>query len=388
VEVRELREHIRALASLEESGSPVISCYLDTGRGTAGYRSALDQRVQLLRKSLAGWALADFEQGLAGIERFLSEQLDQGTRGAAVFARAGTRPFFLGLQFHVQVPTWIAVGTSPNIYHLVELKDNYDRYVILLATESGARIVGVNLGSITEQIWRARPELRRRVGREWSKDHFQDHRRQRTQQFIHEEIHMLERLISTDGYEHLVIAGNPRITADIRRSLPKRLAARLVDVVPASAGDRISDVVALTLRAFLEHEELESQAIAEKLTEQIHRHGLAVAGTEPAFDALKAGQADYLVLLKGYAPDPGWECRICRCAETESAPPARCPVCRTASVREFDVKAELVRLAERSDCGVEIVERCDALLGLGGVGCLLRYLAPESYVPTPARERV
>lgn len=384
MEVRELQEHIRVLAALEESGAPVISCYLDTGSGTAGYRTAFDQRVQLLRKSLAGRALADFEQGLARIEDFLAAQLSPGTKGAAVFARAGERPFFLGLQFHVQVPTWIAIGSMPNIYHLVELKDNYDRYVILLATEAGARIIGVNLGSITEQIWRARPELRRRLGRGWSKDHLQDHRRQKTNQFLHEQIHMLERLISTDGYGHLVIAGDPRTTSAIRKALPKHLALRLVDVVPASAGDRITDVVASTLRTFLEHEELDSQAIAERLTEQIHRHGLAVAGTSQTLQALKAGQADYLVLAKAYNPGPGWECRRCHRIEVDSAPPVQCPNCRTASVREFDTKAELVRLAEKSDCGVEVVEHSDALMRLGGVGCLLRYLAPAGYGSTAA----
>ncbi len=52
--------------------------------------------------------------------------------------------------------------------------------MVLLATEATARIIGVNLGSITEQLWRSRPELRHRVRREWSKDHYQDHRRERT----------------------------------------------------------------------------------------------------------------------------------------------------------------------------------------------------------------
>jgi peptide subunit release factor 1 (eRF1) len=195
---------------------------------------------------------------------------------------------------------------------------------------------------------------------------------------------MLERLISTDGYGHLVIAGNPRITSAIRRALPKHLAARLVDVVPASADDRITDVVASTLQSFLEHEELESQAIAEELTEQVHRHGLAVAGTNPTLQALKAGQGDCLVLVKAYAPGLGWECRRCHRTETESGRPALCPACGTASLREFDIKCELVRMAEKSDCGVEVVEHSDALMGLGGVGCLLRYLAPASYIPTAA----
>jgi hypothetical protein len=53
-------------------------------------------------------------------------------------------------------------------------------------------------------------------------------------------------------------------------------------------------------------------------------------------------------------------------------------------IRKFDTRAELVRLAEQQDVGVEIVEYNDVLMSLGGVGCLLRYLAPSNYVYSAA----
>jgi hypothetical protein len=37
-----------------------------------------------------------------------------------------------------------------------------------------------------------------------------------------------------------------------------------------------------------------------------------------------------------------------------------------------DVKEALMRLAGQLECPVEIVEHSDALMSLGGVGCLLR----------------
>jgi hypothetical protein len=39
----------------------------------------------------------------------------------------------------------------------------------------------------------------------------------------------------------------------------------------------------------------------------------------------------------------------------------------------------MVRLAEQTGCGVEVVNHSDALMRFGGVGCLLRYLAREQY---------
>lgn len=381
MDIHELQGHIRTLATLEESAAPLISCYLDVASGVAAYQPALNERVQLLRKSLTGQARADFEDAVGRIERYLESELKAGTRGVGIFTRGGQTPFFLALQFRVPVPNWIVVGPTPNIYHLVEIKDNYDRYVVLLATEASARIIGVNLGAVTEQIWHARPDLRRRVAREWSKDHFRDHRRERNQQFLHEQIRVLERLLASGGYGHVVLAGSPRLTSAIRKALPRDISHKVVDIVPASARDHLSDIVASTLQVFLEHEERDSQAIAEGLTQQIHSHGLAVAGTSATLGALRKRQADSLVIAKAYDPGVGLECRRCGFTALDRACARVCPACRRDSLRDFDIKAEIVRLAGAADCRVEIVEHSDMLMALGGVGCLLRYMTPETYAP-------
>ena len=377
VNMEELEEHIRTLATLEENDAPVTSCYLNVGRGPSGFRWVLDERVQLLRRSLSGQALSQFEEALDNLEAFLSDGVSIRTRGVAIFVRAGSRPFFLALQFDVPLPNWIAVGSTPNIYHLMEMKNNYERYAILLVTETSARIIGVNLGAMTERVWRSHPELRGRVGREWTKEHSQDHRRERTNQFIHDQIRSLERLLSEGGFGHLMLAGHARTIAAVTRALPKHLQARLVDVVPTFASDRASDVVTSTLQSFLKHEEVESQPIAEKLITQIHTQGLAVAGTRATMQALQAGQADYLLIGKDYDAGLGWGCGRCGRMETESPQPDACPECRNRHLRQFETRGELVRLAGQLGCGVEIVEHSDALVNLGGVGCLLRFLAPE-----------
>jgi protein required for attachment to host cells len=378
MELGELQEHIQILATIEETDSPMISCYLDLRDGARSYREELDARIHLLRHTIAVSFLPEFEHMVSRIETLLSAGISARTKGLAVFARAGRQPFWLALQFEVPLPNWIAAGSTPNIYHLVELKDNYDRYVILLATQTSARIIGVNLGSATAQLWRSRPELRRRLGHQWTKDHFQDHRRERTNQFIHDQIRSLDQITSAGGYGHLILAGNARIIGAVRRALPKRLAAKLVDSVPACAGDHLADIVASTLQTFLEHEELESQAVAEKLIDQIRTHGLAVAGTRASMEAINTGQADVLILVKGYDPGQGWQCRGCGKIELERPRPDTCPACRTGRLREFDIRGELARLAEQQGVGVEVVEHNDILMSLGGVGCLLRYSTPTN----------
>jgi protein required for attachment to host cells/Trp operon repressor len=384
VERRKLEEHIRALATIEENDSPLISCYLTANQGGIVCREQLDARFRVLRKCLPARSVAEFEEAQRSIETFLKAGLSQRTRGVALFARAGERPLWRVLEFEAPLPTWIAVGSSPNIYHLMALKDNYDRYAILLMTETSARIIGVNLGSVTAQLWRSRPELRQRVGREWSKDHYQDHRRERTRQFVNDQVRSLERLLLETGYEHLILAGNPRVTATVRKALPKNIAEKVIDCVPASRMDDVSDIVASTLETFLAHEEMESQAVADRLITQLQTHGLAVAGAAASIEAVKSGQADILVIVQGYDPGRAWECQGCGRFSLALPRPGACPNCRSRRVREFDLRGEMARIAELRRVAIEVVEHSDALMSLGGVGCLLRYSGPANYVYTAA----
>ena len=61
-----------------------------------------------------------------------------------------------------------------------------------------------------------------------------------------------------------------------------------------------------------------------------------------------------------------------------------CPQCASVTGRRLDIKEEMVRLAQQTGCHVEVVEHSDALIQLGGVGCLLRYAAPENYAEKAA----
>ncbi len=158
MELREFQGHIRTLASLPETRAPVVSCYLRVEGGRLRHRRVFTRRIEEIKRSFAGEAAQLFEEALAPIERFLSVELQRGSKGVAVFSRSGRQPFFLALQFYVPLPTW----------HLVELKDTYWRFVVLVCSQDTARIVSVNLGAVTLDLLREKPELRQRVGREWT----------------------------------------------------------------------------------------------------------------------------------------------------------------------------------------------------------------------------
>jgi ribosomal protein L7Ae-like RNA K-turn-binding protein len=193
--------------------------------------------------------------------------------------------------------------------------------------------------------------LRKRVGGEWTKLHYQNHRRDRNERLIKEKIALVERVLASGGHTHLMLAGNPRILAQVRKSLTKSLERKLVDVIPASARDRSKDIVVATLSSFIEREERESVAAVHLLQQELRRGGLAVCGYGDSRKALERGQADQLIIL----------------AERDDAHAAR--------------REELAELALQHDVPVEVVQHSEALTELGGVGCLLRY---ETRAPSMA----
>ncbi len=386
----ELKQHIRKLITLEATDAPVISFYLNLESAEGGpsgtdYQSVLAERAALLRKSLRGAPKEYLAEALGRIGDYLLRELQPGAKGAAIFARGGSRPFFLPLQFQVPLPNWIAVDVIPNVYHLVELKDTYHRFVLLLMTEKSARILEINLGAATTEAWAERPELRDRVGSGWTKAHYQHHREQQSERFIAEEIRVLDRLMSAGGHTHLILAGNPDITARMKMALPRHLAEKLVDTVHASAHDTLRDIVAATNSLFVEHEEMESLDRVGQLEQEINTQGLAVAGTAASLRALKWRQADVLVMAKAYQPEPGWAC--VHCGEITTAPkkPMTCSACLGFELREVDLREEMVQLAEKNAVEVEIVVRSDLLMELGGVGCLLRFQSLDPMDREPKR---
>ena len=122
-----------------------------------------------------------------------------------------------------------------------------------------SQITLIDFSNLHDTEWSAkRPELRRRVGRKWTTEHYQNHRRDRALKFIKEETKILEHVIAQGKHSHLVLAGDPRTVSQVLAGLPKHLKEKLVDIVSVPDKTSTDDVVSVTLSAFAEHEQRES----------------------------------------------------------------------------------------------------------------------------------
>lgn len=368
----EMKQHLSVLAQIPASGTPFISCYLNLESGPNAWRETLDNRGKTLRRILKDNNRADFDQVISEIERWLKANVRRDAKGVVIFAR-GTHggKFLLPMQFTVPLPNLVTVTPTPNIYHLVELQDNYLRYVVLVATANRACILDVNLGAATILAWVNRPDIRTHL-LDWAQTHFQANQANRGDRFLKEKVSVLEQLMHAGGHTRLILVGDHDLTRQVRDALPPGIRDRLMDEVQNTEPGQQPNAIAASLSAFLEQEELESRSIAERVIDGLRTGGLAVAGTDATMEALTWGEVDTLVIVSAYQPDPGWCCSCCRSLGADTSETSLCPDCEASAVQPIDVRETLVRLAVQLDCKVEVVERSDALMALGGVGCLLR----------------
>ncbi len=379
MELRELQAHLVSLANQEEADAPFVNCYLNLESGVVGYRKPLDEAVCLFKKRIPLVCKSQFWEAIGRIEAFVGSGLLPASKGAAIFSRGGQKPFFLPLQFGAPLPSSITLSAQPSIFHLVELMDNFHRYVVLLSSEEAARILEVNVGTITEAAIVRRPDLRQRSGREWNRDHFRRYRSARTVRFVNEQIRCLDQVLTAGGYRHFILAGDPRLTAQVQKALPRSLSALFVAAVHIPGTASADELVTVTLDAFVAREEVESQRMARRLGHELRTGGPAVAGTIASMQALSSGNVRLLIMASTYEPGPGWMCASCGGLKVAPLPPPACQVCNASNFREVLVKEEMTRVAVRNGCQIEIVEDHQAMESFAGVGCLLRYLTPESF---------
>ena len=371
--LNEVYRHVSVLAFVEETEAPFVSCYLDLEPGERSWRDVLEVRTRALRASFAGNKQIDFEAAMERIDAYLATELRPDARGVALFSRSVLGgAFFLPMQFAVPLPDSIHVGPTPNLFYLMALLDTYDRYVVLIATRLSVRIFEVDLGAAHTRGWSRRPQWPSRRRRCMANTLREGGHRHAVAQFLDEQKDLLVRIMATGRHTHLILAGEPRHTGEIRRALPEWLAEKVVDTIPAAPHHAADDVMAAAMSVFVEWEEQESQAIAARIVEE-DAQWMSAAGAPDCLSALRQRRVDVLLVARDHSPAPAWHCAACGTMRVERDVPGVCPECGNGTVWRTDTSAELTRLAAQRGSPIEVVDHCDVLMGAGGVACLWRH---------------
>ncbi|MBC8128387.1 MAG: hypothetical protein H8M99_14695 [Gloeobacteraceae cyanobacterium ES-bin-144] len=346
-EMESLRTHISMLVNLPETEAPIISAYIDLLESKDYLRSKLAHWAAAARTAQPSDQRSEFDAARMDVQEAIHGKWPDEVRSIAIFSRSGTNPFLLVIPFSVSLDLHFTASSLPAIFPLVQLKDRFHRFVVVIATEEISRIFEVTLGAISEEILTKRPELSGRLGREWGREHFNQKKRENDRRYTSDQVTIIVNLMAKRGINHLILAGSARNVAALREALPKHIGSRLVgEILKSPVKGDSSLVLEEAIDKFIEAESAESRDTVTRLNEQIMRGALGVVGVEQSRDAIIGGYAAQLVISE--------------------------------ELHQVD-REELTRLAAARQLDIEVCEGDELLAAHGGVGCLLRYRPP--YLP-------
>jgi hypothetical protein len=327
MEFDQLRALIRSLAQIEPNADPFLSCYVNLEEEQpADYwrrqRSILDGLFRGERRSLWLEAASRMEESLGF--------WDAGRhRSAVIFIRPGVEAHQTRIALRAPARSWVSCHPAPSLYGLAEIRDNYERFLLAVVSEGSCRLAEIDLGHAIPGAAIDGPEWESQASTQ------------------------LERLVERRGHRFLVLAGPAWARRRFEQGLPRFLRARVVGSIDAVPQDSISLIARRATNQFVAWEDAESRAMVAYLKDELASGRGAVSGVDASRLALEQGRARLLIL------NSRTNLELSRLFVLEQG------------AGPFSVHDELVWLAERQGCPVEVVHDSRELARLGGAGCLL-----------------
>jgi peptide subunit release factor 1 (eRF1) len=371
-----LRDQLERLASYTPQHVPVVSLYLSLmpdqhGRDNydAFVRKAFAERVKAFKENSA--ERASLERDIERINQYLSEEVNRSSNGLALFASSGAGEFFEAVQLDAPLEDhWLFVGSVPHLYPLAKVIDQYPRYASVILDTNRARIFVFGLGSVERREQVTGEKTNRTSMGGWSQARYQRHNDNVHMSHVKEVVEILDRIVTADNIDHIIVAGDDVVVPLLKEQLPKHLQEKLVDVLSLQRNAGEDEIIEATL-AVLRQKDADTDA--ERVQELIgawQSGGLGVMGADSTLRALQMGQVDEL-LITG-TPQQLGGARL-----PDDAAPGPVKVETSASVdtdeRKLKLADELVTRAQQTGATVRFIEDESLLKEFGGVGALLRF---------------
>jgi peptide subunit release factor 1 (eRF1) len=340
-----LRDQLDRLAALAPGS--YISLYLDLRPDQNGQRYSADTFLKNSfdeqTRSLTGETRAAFEQILDRIREHLSAETSRSAKSVAIFAST-TGDFFEAMPLDVPVdePS-MHVGSVPHLYPLAKLNDRYPRYAALLVDTNSADLYVFALGAATRHDTVTNVKTRRTQMGGWSQARYQRRADNFHKQHMKEVVDLLEKVVSEEHLNHIVVACDEVAKPFLMEQLPKHLADKVIDLVQVDVKSVAEhDLLKETMDA-LRREDAHTDAEQVQRALDAWRAGaLAVAGIEATMRALDMRQVEELLI----------------------------------SARQDHVKApadELIAKAQQNRARIRFIEDEQLLADVGGVAAFLRF---------------
>lgn len=363
---------IRELAEIYDELDVYLSVYLHTATrdDEAKNRAFVDGRRRAIEAALPQDQKESFMETMAIVDDLLFWKPIPGERGRIVFASAATSLLHV-YRIGIEPERAMVLDTSPFLLPLAKMRDDYMDYGVLLLDSKEARLFCVR-SDVPEEMNHLSTDLMNKHKKGgWSQMRFNRLRKGAIKSFLSEVAEDVQESCIHHKMRGLVVAGPGDAKNQFIEMLPSEMKKKILGIVDLSIDTPEKKIVEVGDEIALADERTRSTERAGELRDEILKGGLAVQGVKATRDALGAGRANVLFLLKN-ASIPGWICERCQILEARKRQPEACSTCG-GPTSPVDVVEELYELAERTGAEVEFVEEDACLASSEGVGALLRY---------------
>lgn len=360
-------------------GSFTLSVYLDMDQSNPAnlnrmFEVSLSNALREIEETLEDRDLGDFEKDAARIRKFVEKYRPQA-KGLIMFCDS-SEDFFRTYELQVPVKTEVRWEERPYLRPLLEMIDEHERFGVILADRSQARLFSIFLGEIEEyQESLAEADVTRfkSPGRDHLRSHMQHQRRAETRALWHfkQVAELMEGVAERHAFDRLVLAGPVEATNEVYRQLSKPMRDKVVGTVALAIDASKEQVLSETAKLMKTAERTGEVEIVEQLIAAAEKRAQATIGLEETLAAVQAGRARQLIYAEGWAAS-GSLCS--NCSSLMPVDSDVCGYCGAALRKVSDLVGRTVRRVVAMGGVIEQV-RGDAaarLMNAGGIGAFLR----------------
>src|SRR5437899_9698360 len=300
-----VNDQLLRLAEFEPVPYAVISLYLDARSDERGrdhfhtfFRKELKARAETYRQKADRESLdADLDR----ISRFVETDVRPSTNAVAIFACKAANLFETAQLNGALDDHWLYIGDQPHLYPLARLASQHPTYAALLADTNRTRILVIAGGSVAADQAITGVKTRATSQGGWSQARYQRHIENYHLQHVKEVVEALDRIVTTERIDRIVVSGDPVVLPLVREQLPKHLADKVIDEISVSSDAPEHEAVATTADSMRVADAQTDREKVDAAVGAFRAGGLGVVGPDATLLALTNGQVDELLITASLA---------------------------------------------------------------------------------------
>ncbi len=370
------REEIREITSMEGKDSYFVCLYLNVdplfntkGDYMVHFKNMMKNTVDTLDKAVYKAVKDDLDK----IEDYVLSNKRMFKKGLTLVSSAANN-FWRDYNINVPVKNELIVDKTPYAKPLMDILDNYQRYVVLLVDKESARIFTIHLGEVVEYGEVHTPDIpgKHKKGG-WfalSQNHYERHIDFHIGMHLKDVADKLESFLTGEYIGRLIIGGSDEAVSMVKGMLHKTILDKIIGTAKVEMFAKSDEVLRRVEPIASAYEKKKEEETVENLIAKALKNENAVLGLDNVVNALQEQRVMKLVFVKEYKAS-GYRCNSCGYLSAQKID--SCPYCK-GTMEAADYMVDLAgEKAVQQRALIEVVSESKKLMEAGGIGAFLRF---------------